>query len=109
MVRALVAEMLRELGYDVCEAGSAKIAWAVLAKGTPISTVITDIRMPDITGIELATQIRKSRPDLRVIYMTGYAKEAALSDSHLLKHDVLIKPFTFEQLEAVMTQRAPRH
>lgn len=109
MVRALVSEMLRELGYNVCEACSAKGALALLRKGVPISTIITDIQMPDITGIELAGMIRQARPDIRVIYMTAYAKEAAQSGNQLLTHDVLVKPFTFDQLESVMIERLPQH
>lgn len=105
MVRKLVSEMLRELGYEVCEAASATAAMRLLNKGMPITTVITDIRMPDSTGIELAGEICRARPETRVIYMTGYAKEFAGSHSQLLAHDVLVKPFTFEQLENVMIER----
>ncbi|MGE3475132.1 MAG: response regulator [Rhodospirillaceae bacterium] len=109
MVRALVGEMLRELGYTVCEADSAKGAIALIRKGLPITTIITDIQMPDITGIELAGMIRQARPDIRVIYMTAYAKEAAQKGNQLLNHDVLVKPFTFEQLESVMIERRQQH
>ena len=105
MVRQLVSEMLRELGFEVCEAASACAAMRLLKKGLPISTVITDIRMAETTGIELAGEICRTRPETRVIYMTGYAKEFAGSHSQLLTHDVLVKPFTFEQLENVMIQR----
>ncbi len=109
LVRALVSEMLRELGYAVCEANSAKSALALIKKGASIATVITDIRMPDISGIELAGLIRRARPEVRVIYMTAYAKEAAQSGSQLLQHDVLVKPFTFGQLESVMIERLQKH
>lgn len=105
MVRQLVSEMLRELGFDVCEAASASAALRLLKKGLPITTVITDIRMAETTGIELAGEICRARPETRVIYMTGYAKEFAGSHSQLLAHDVLVKPFTIEQLENVMIRR----
>ena len=105
MVRQLVSEMLRELGFEVCEAASAGAAMRLLKRGLPISTVITDIRMAETTGIELAGEICRMRPETRVIYRTGYAKEFAGSHSQLLTHDVLVKPFTFEQLENVMIQR----
>ena len=85
--------------------GSFGAAMRLLKRGLPISTVITDIRMAETTGIELAGEICRMRPETRVIYMTGYAKEFAGSHSQLLTHDVLVKPFTFEQLENVMIQR----
>ncbi|MCA0202476.1 MAG: response regulator [Proteobacteria bacterium] len=109
MVRAVVGEMLRALGYAVCEADSAKAAIALLRKGRSITTIITDIQMPDITGIELANMIRHARPDIRVIYMTAYAKEATQKGNQLLNHDVLVKPFTFDQLESVMIERLQQH
>lgn len=105
MVRRLVSEMLRELGYEVCEAASASAAMRLLKKGLPITTVITDIRMAETTGIALAGEICRARPETRVIYMTSYAKELAGSHSQLLAHDVLVKLFTFEQLENVMIKR----
>lgn len=108
MVRALVGEMLREMGFDVREAASAKQALAMLQTGCAVTTVITDIRMPEVSGLELAVAVRRAHPGVRIVYMTGYAKEAASGHSQFLAHDVLIKPFTFEQLETVMCNEKPR-
>lgn len=102
MVRAFIGEMLRELGYEVCEASSAKAALEVLSRGLPISVMITDIRMPDVTGVELVAVVQKQRPDIHVVYMTGYARETVEGSDHILAHKVLVKPITFAQLEAAM-------
>lgn len=109
MVRALVGEMLREMGFAVCEASSAKAALVVLKKGPPITTLVTDIRMPESTGLDLAAEVSRTRPGIRIIYMTAYAKEAAMGSNLLLRHDVLIKPFSFEQLQRVLTEKARAH
>ena len=104
---------------------TAAVAAAVIASLTVLPTAVVPARgqeakqepnPADVTppwgtfpkpgaGIELAGEICRMRPETRVIYMTGYAKEFAGSHSQLLTHDVLVKPFTFEQLENVMIQR----
>ncbi len=109
IVRSLVAEMLAEMGFDVRQAESASAALSLLQRGVPVSTLITDIRMPVTTGIELASEVRRQFPGVRIVYMTGYAKEAVEGSHDLVRQDVLFKPFTFEQLERIMHRIPKRH
>lgn len=106
MVRAVVSDMLRELGYSVCEAGSANEAIYMLGQRPTIATVLTDIRMPGVSGIELAQHLTRARPSTKVIYMTAYAREMAAQGTQLLNFPILLKPFTFAQLEKVLAADA---
>ncbi len=95
LVRATVAEDLRERGYTVIEAESGDEALPLCTVGE-FDLLLTDIRMPGRTnGWDLAEHCRRSRPDLPVIYVTGY------SDTPSRRVDgsrYLTKPFLFAAL-----------
>jgi PAS domain S-box-containing protein len=92
-LRALVAEYLREHGYQVHEAGSAQPALE-LAQGAQLDLLLTDIVMPGISGPQLAAMLKESRPHLRVIFMSGYAEHASLRDAVLQDGTLFLqKPF----------------
>lgn len=95
-VRRLATVALEMHGYTVLAAGSANEA-AALARshGGPIDLLITDVVMPDIGGRELAEGLRRDRPGVRVLFMSGY------TDDDLVRHGIatseewfLHKPFT---------------
>ena len=89
-VRTLIARDLRRLGYSVVVASDGHQALALVNEGQPVDLLLTDIAMPGLNGLELATRLREELPSLRVLYMTGYA--AAVADGALAP--VLIeKPF----------------
>jgi CheY-like chemotaxis protein len=97
-VRAMVREALRSRGYRVLEAESADEAERVLLEydGT-IHLLVTDVVMPGVGGAQLAARLKRRRPSLRVLYMSGYADDAkGLSD--LDPERLLRKPFTPSQL-----------
>jgi signal transduction histidine kinase len=72
LVRLGTAEMLRDMGHEVrCAAGGAE-ALALLASAVPADAVVTDFKMPQMDGAELASRIRQTRPDLPVLLITGY-------------------------------------
>jgi two-component system cell cycle sensor histidine kinase/response regulator CckA len=74
-VRALLRTVLAEAGYRILEAASPRAALAVSeAYGSPIDLLLTDVVMPDMNGRRLADEISTSRPDLRVLYMSGYTQ-----------------------------------
>jgi two-component system, cell cycle sensor histidine kinase and response regulator CckA len=101
-VRKAVMRILSDSGYSLLQAAGPKSALdlARLWAG-PIDLLLTDIVMPDLSGDELARELRKARPELRVVYMTGYSGEI---DIAALRIDgpVVQKPFTREALLAAI-------
>jgi two-component system, cell cycle sensor histidine kinase and response regulator CckA len=77
MVRALACEVLKERGYTVLEARSGADALDVTQRyHGPIHRLLTDVVMPELDGRELASRLGRARPDMRVLYMSGYAADA---------------------------------
>ena len=98
-VRTLTAESLRELGYEVIEADSAAAALRALDANPRVALLFTDIVMPDMNGRKLADEALKRRPDLRVIYTTGFTRNAVVHNGVLDPGvNFLAKPFTLQQL-----------
>ncbi len=98
-VRRMTLAALDELGYHVHEAANAKEALAHLQNGTRIDLLFTDIVMPEVNGRQLADEARKLRPQLRVLFTTGYTRNAVVHNGVLDPGVVLLtKPFTLEQL-----------
>ncbi len=82
-VRAATADVLRRAGYEVLEAHSGSSALDVLkGREGPVDLLLTDVQMQKMDGGELAEAVcRPTRPDLRVLFMSGYTGGAALHDS----------------------------
>jgi signal transduction histidine kinase/CheY-like chemotaxis protein len=100
-VRGFVVEALSELGYDVIAADGAQSALQRLAEHPEISILLTDVVMPNINGRQLADQALRLRPSLRVIFMTGYTRNAIVHNGVLDRNVRLItKPFSVAVLEA---------
>jgi CheY-like chemotaxis protein len=105
-VRSLISETLAAKGYKVLEAGNGEMALAMSASVTQdIHLLITDVIMPRMGGRELAERLCRQRPDLRVIFMSGYADDAlhgALEDRPGLAF--LEKPFTSARLTSMVSR-----
>jgi CheY-like chemotaxis protein len=101
-VRALVADMLRELGYDVLEAGDGQAALGLLYRRPDIRLLFTDVGLPGgIDGRQLAERARVNRPDLTILYTSGYARNAMVHQDRLDPGiEVINKPFTYAALAA---------
>jgi CheY-like chemotaxis protein len=101
-VRMLVCEVLGELGYAAIEAGDAREGLVVLGSGHRIDLLITDVGLPNgMNGRQLADAAKTSRPDLRVLFITGYAEKAAMGGGQLGPDmDVITKPFALHTLAA---------
>jgi CheY-like chemotaxis protein len=98
-VRALTVDSVKELGYTVLEAGSAAAALRVLDANPDTALLFTDIVMPDMNGRRLADEAVKRRPGLRVIYTTGFTRNAVVHNGVLDPGvNFLPKPFTLQQL-----------
>ncbi|MGX9142711.1 CHASE3 domain-containing protein [Mesorhizobium sp. 128a] len=100
-VRASTTDALCELGYTVIHAGSGQEALQKLADNPGVALLFTDIVMPVMNGRKLAEEALARLPQLKVIFTTGFTKNAVVHNG-VLDHDVhfLAKPFTIEQLAA---------
>ncbi len=100
-VRDHSVTILRELGYQVLEAGDVDAALEILARGQRIDLLFTDVVLPGRSGRELADAARDQRPGLKVLYTTGYSRDAIVHHGRLDRGVQLIaKPFTFDELAA---------
>jgi signal transduction histidine kinase/ActR/RegA family two-component response regulator len=98
-MRLVVEEAFRELGYKVIVAEDAKKALDLLDANPGVSLLFTDVVMPEMSGRELVKEALGRRPDLRVVYTTGFSRNAVIHNG-VLDPDVnfLPKPFTVEDL-----------
>ena len=100
-VRHVSVDALRELGYTVIQAASPNEALQQLAVQPHVTLMFTDIVMPDMTGRQLAEKALEQRPDLKVLYTTGYTRNSIVHNGVLDPGTAfLAKPFTIEQLAA---------
>jgi len=100
-VRVLVSAVLSELGYAFVEAGDANGAMPILQSSQRIDLLISDVGLPGMNGRQLAEIGRQIRPDLKVLFITGYAEHAAVRGGFLDSGmQMITKPFTFDLLTA---------
>ena len=98
-VRMIVLEVLSELGYTAFEAGDAEQAIPLLQSDQRIDLLVSDVGLPGMNGRQLAEVARKHRPNLKVLFITGYAKNAEIRSQFLGKDmDMLTKPFDIDAL-----------
>jgi PAS domain S-box-containing protein len=101
-VRSITIEILRSAGYSLQEAESAERALDLLDRGVPVDVALVDYAMPRISGTEFVRAARERRPDLPVIYITGYAEPLGVAQE---KNAIVIrKPYrSSDLLRAVKT------
>jgi signal transduction histidine kinase len=100
-VRVLVSTVLSELGYAFVEADDADSAMPILDSGQRIDLMISDVGLPGMNGRQLAEIGRQYRPELKVLFITGYAEHAAVRGGFLDSGmQMITKPFTFDLLTA---------
>nr|WP_178120500.1 ATP-binding protein [Pseudomonas sp. PB101] len=100
-VRVLVSTVLSDLGYAFVEACDGDSAVPILASAQRIDLLISDVGLPGMNGRQLAEIGRQLRPDLRVLFITGYAEHAAVRGGFLDPGmQMITKPFTFDLLTA---------
>lgn len=100
LVRASTAHMLGELGYSVLEANSGEEAIRLLEGSQPIDLLVTDHLMPGISGTDLAMHLRRARPDVRVLVISGYAEAKGIA----LDLPRLTKPFKQSDLASSLAR-----
>ncbi len=99
-VRNFSVEALRELGYTVVQAASGAEALNLIDAGQAVTLLFTDVVMPEMTGLQLAERAQRKLPGLKVLYTTGYTRDAAARGSAGVLGNYLPKPFDIEQLAA---------
>jgi CheY-like chemotaxis protein len=93
-IRQFVRVALEQAGYEVAEAPDAEEAWRIVEQSQP-ELLLTDIVMPGADGLHLAARAHKLRPQLRAIFLTGYAEQYC---DELSGSVCLSKPFTVSAL-----------
>jgi len=99
-LRGYVSDVLRDLNYRVLSASSAQAALTILMQENQrVDLLLTDVVMPGVNGRELGRRAQEIRPDLRILYMTGYSRNAVVHHGRLDEGvDLLEKPVTQAKL-----------
>lgn len=95
IVRMLIVDVLEELEFQVLEAADAEQALKVVEdSNNVINLMMTDVGLPDMDGKQLATKVRELRPDLPILFASGYAESIDVPEGM----HVIGKPFSIDQL-----------
>jgi CheY-like chemotaxis protein len=105
-VRMLVTDVLEELGYTALEAADSVEGLRLLRSEARIDLLISDVGLPGgMNGRQMADAGREGRPDLKVLFITGYAENAAIGNGQLAPGmTVMTKPFDMDQLAARISE-----
>jgi CheY-like chemotaxis protein len=93
-VRRMVCAMLSQTGYNTVEACDGAEALRLLEQIQDVRLVLTDVIMPVMDGAELARQLSRIRPDLRILFMSGYVEDDVVRSLGRVSSMFLAKPFT---------------
>jgi CheY-like chemotaxis protein len=97
LIAGSTVALLEDLGHEVVEVHSALEALQLLEQGLATDLLITDHAMPGMTGVELAREVRRQRPQLPILLATGFAE---LDGVKVIDIERLAKPYTQDQLAA---------
>jgi signal transduction histidine kinase/CheY-like chemotaxis protein len=108
-VRMIVGEAMTDVGYQIVEAADGPTALKLLQTSARFDLLITDLGLPGgLTGQQLANAARAAREDLKVLFITGYAENAAVENGHLVPGcRMLTKPFSIEALTQAVSSLLP--
>jgi signal transduction histidine kinase len=100
VIRMLVVDALEEMGFECAEAEDGPGGLTILERAERLDLLITDVGLPGgLNGRQVADRARELRPDLKVLFITGYAENAALNHGHIGPGTrVLTKPFSVSEL-----------
>ena len=109
-VRMLVAETVEDLGYSALEAADGATALTIMETAASMDLLVTDVGLPGLNGRQLAEAARRLRPGLRVLFITGYAHNAAIGNGGLLGPgmEIITKPFALDVLAAKIREMIER-
>jgi diguanylate cyclase (GGDEF)-like protein len=109
IIRDMLQDVLTEYGYKVWTAANGKEALSLFNKKENIGVVITDIRMPDMDGVEVTRKVRSANSNVSVIAITGYASvESAISILKEGAYDYITKPFNIEEIKIIVDRAIER-
>jgi CheY-like chemotaxis protein len=100
LVRMLVVQTLEDAGFAVREAAEAEGALEMLRSDDAIRLIITDVGLPGLNGRRLADAARAERPDMKVLFMTGYADSSLIETALPDGFGLITKPFDLDDLAA---------
>ncbi len=99
VVRGVIAEMLQEQGYRTLQAVDGPSGLHMLRLNERIDLLVTDVGLPGMNGRQLADQARETRPDLKILFITGYAENVAIAKGFLQPGmEMITKPFDLDNL-----------
>jgi PAS domain S-box-containing protein len=99
VVRGVILEILHDQGYRTLEAADGPSGLRILRKDKRIDLLITDVGLPGMNGRQLADQARETRPELKILFITGYAESVAIADGFLQPGmEMITKPFDLDVL-----------
>src|SRR5450759_2262200 len=99
VVRGVILEMLAEQGYRTREAVDGPSGLKILRSNERIDLLVTDVGLPGMNGRQVADQARETRPDLKILFVTGYAESVAIADGFLQPGmEIIPKPFYLDNL-----------
>jgi PAS domain S-box-containing protein len=101
LVRDLLVELMQTCGFKTLQAENADHALPIIQSQQRIDLLLSDVGLPGMNGRQLAEAARSFRPDLKVLFITGYAPDATVRDQFLAKGmDMMTKPFDVDQVAA---------
>jgi PAS domain S-box-containing protein len=99
VVRGVITEMLHDQGYRVLEATDGPSGLRMLRLNQRIDLLVTDVGLPGMNGRQLADQARETRPELKILFITGYAENVAIAKGFLQSGmEMITKPFDLDNL-----------
>ena len=105
LVLDVMLQSLEELGYQPLGAANGDAAIGMLEKHAPVALLVTDVRMPGMSGIEVAKAARRHQADLPVLFVTGFSSQFTDANLALDRGMALLrKPYTLDALEAAIKQ-----
>ena len=104
-VREYIVSALTQLGYDVLQAGEASAALSVIECHPEVDVLLTDLGLPGINGRQLADEASRRHSGIKVLFISGYAKDAIVHNGILdAGIELLSKPFTMSSLARKVAQ-----
>jgi two-component system cell cycle sensor histidine kinase/response regulator CckA len=107
-VRKMVCAMLTQTGYNCLEACDGAEALHLLEEAGEVQLVLTDVIMPNMDGAELARRLSQTRPELRILFMSGYVDDSIVRSIGRVSSLFLPKPFTAAALMEKVRQSLDR-
>jgi CheY-like chemotaxis protein len=99
VVRSIVVEVLQELGLQAIEAANGVEGLDILRSRRQVDLLVTDIGLPGLNGRQVAEAARLEKPNLKILFMTGYAETVSVADGFLAPGmEMITKPFAIDSL-----------